>query len=383
MRRTGPRAESEPIVLGDPAIGAALAQALGPTGEVDRATHGFHTWPAGLHPDAAHDLVAAFPAESVLDPFCGGGTVLVEARIAGRAAIGRDVSPIAELVARGRSATPDEALLGRARSTARRLTEVARAATDPPPPRIHDAVRDWYAPHVLAELEALRRGISLADSDLRPALWLCFSSILVKTSWRESDTAGRRVKHHRPPGTAAVLFHKKVREYGRRAAALRAVVPAGTPEADVSLADARHLRLRHPVDLVLTSPPYPSTYDYVPMQHLRTVWLGLRDDGAGAREIGARRSWRKGAAEARRRWVEDTHAWTARAASALRPGGHLVVVIGDGLTPAGPIDTSGPTEEAATAAGLAAVARASVERADFARGTTRWEHAFAFARPGS
>ena len=38
-----------------------------------------------------------------------------------------------------------------------------------------------------------------------------------------------------------------------------------------------------PVELVLTSPPYPSTYDYLPMQHLRHVWLGERPD-ASARD---------------------------------------------------------------------------------------------------
>jgi hypothetical protein len=377
VKKTGFQPPGEPVVLGDEEIGHTLALALACAGEVDRATHGFHTWPAGLHPDAAALLVEAFPGRSLLDPFCGGGTVLVEGRVAGRRVVGRDVSPIALLIARGRAATPDEALLTRVRSTARKLAEAARHSKDPPPPRILEAVKDWYQPHVLHELEALRRGISNAEGELRPYLWLCFSSILVKASFRESDTSARREKHHRPPGTTAILFHKKVREYGRRVADLRGRVPEGTPEADVAPADARRVALSAPVDLVLTSPPYPSTYDYLPMQHLRTVWLGL-DEGQG--EIGSRRSFRQGVAEARRRWIEDTREWTARAAAALGPGGPLVIVIGDGLTPSGSVDTSEPTEDAARAAQLASVARASVERIDHARGTSRWEHAFAFRR---
>ena len=130
---------------------------------------------------------------------------------------------------------------------------------------------------------------------------------------------------------------------------------------------------------MLTSPPYPSTYDYLPLQHLRNVWLG--EDPQVDAEIGARRGFREGEGAARKRWIADTAAWTARAASALRPAGHLVVVIGDGLTPTGAVDTSEPTEEAARAAGLSAVARASVERVDHARGTGRWEHVFCFRRP--
>ncbi|HHO54001.1 MAG TPA: hypothetical protein ENK18_24805 [Deltaproteobacteria bacterium] len=353
-----------------------LAAALSASGGVDRATHGFHTYPAGLHPDAAAILVGAFGGD-VLDPFCGGGTVLVEARCAGRRAVGRDVSPVALLVSQARCCTAGDEELTLLRSVARRATEVARRATEPPPDPIARAVAEWYAPHAAIELESLRRSVAEAPSGVRPLLRCCLSSILVKVSWRRSDTSGRRVKHRRPPGTTAVLFHKKARELARRIVALRGLVPAGTPEADLQLVDVRQLRLDTPVDLVITSPPYPSTYDYLPLQHLRRIWLELPD---GRGEIGARRAWRQGERRARRAWRDDTFAWTARAAGCLREGGHLIVVIGDGVTPAGAVDTSEPTEEAARAAGLTLLGRASVERADHAREGARWEHTFAFRK---
>ncbi len=376
MRKTGFSDVEAPVVVGDAEVGELLARSLAAAGEVDRFTHGFHTYPAGLHPDAAALLVNAFPG-AVLDPFCGGGTVIVEARAAGRRGVGRDVSPVARLVATARTATPDEGTLTLLRSTSRRLTEAARQATDLPPPKLLGVVEQWYAPHALRELESLRRGIADAPPEVRDLLWCCFSSILIKVSWRKSDTSPQRVKHHRPPGTTAILFHKKARELARRCAALRDGVPAGTPEADIALEDARSVRVQPPVDAVITSPPYPSTYDYLPLQHLRSVWLGLAE---GQGEIGARRYWRQGERAARRRWLEDTRDWTARVAHCLSPGGALVVVIGDGLTPQGTVDTSQPTEDAGKAAGLRLVARASVERADHARGTTRWEHAFAFRK---
>jgi SAM-dependent methyltransferase len=379
VRRSAQVEPLEPITLGDPALAEVAAQALTRTGPVERGTHGFHTWPAGLHPDAARDLVAALPGTSVLDPFCGGGTVLVEARLAGRAAYGRDLSPVALIVARGRCATWDEARLTRVRSAARRLAEAARSADELPPEPIRTTVKEWYAAHVACELESLRTGIAACDRDIQPALWLCFSSILVKTSYRQSDTSAQKVRHDRPAGTTAILFHKKVREHARQVTWMRENVPAGTREVDLDLQDARGFTARSQVDLVLTSPPYPSTYDYLPMQHLRSVWMGL---DAGGEEIGARRYWRQGAVGARRRWRDDTEAWSARAAAVLRPGGHLVVVIGDGLTPSGPIDASAPTEDAAKAAGLRSVARASIPRVDHARETVRWEHCFVFAKPG-
>lgn len=379
MRRTEGKQVGERFLLGDPALAERLALALSAAEDVDRFTHGLHTWPAGLHPDGARELIQAFPGASVLDPFAGGGTVLVEALAAGRRAVGRDLSSIAVRVSKLRTARPDEATLTAIRAAARRIADDAKIANDPPPDPILRAVRAWYAQHVIAELEAIRRGCLAADPAIRDTLLALFSSILVKTSYRKSDTSARREPKDRPRGTTAILFHKKAREYGRKAAALREAVPPGTPPADIAFGDARQIVVDAPVDLVLTSPPYPSTYDYLPQQHLRRVWLGETEPDDD--EIASRRQWRAGEREARRAWRADTFAWTASAAAALRPGGHLVVVIGDGLAPGGTIDTSEPTEAAARAAGLESVARASVERTDFARDTARWEHVFAFRKP--
>ena len=142
---------------------------------------------------------------------------------------------------------------------------------------------------MLHELESIRRGIEDARPDVRGLLETVFSSILIKTSWRRSDTNPQRVRHHRPPGTTAILFHKKARELGRRLEALAEVVPDGTPPADIAWRDARESGAPK-CDLILTSPPYPSTYDYLRLQHLRHVWFA--DDVPYNAEIGARQDWR-------------------------------------------------------------------------------------------
>jgi len=365
--------------VGEDAIVDVLESALLQSSGDPRLTHGFHTYPAGLHPHAARDLVQMFEADRMLDPFCGGGTTLIEGRVAGMTTYGCDISPIALLVAKARTATPDDAELTRFRSTARKLTEAARYAKEVPPEPIFEAVDKWYARHALWELESIRKGITEADSSVQDQLWAAFSSLLIKVSWRASDTSNKREKHRRPAGTTAILFHKKVRELARRQASLRDEVPEGTPPSDIQFCDAREVQLSEPVQLVVTSPPYPSTYDYLPLQHLRHVWLSEQQPDWAA-EIGPRRDWRQGDKEARKRWQEDTARWTARAAEALEPGGHLIVVIGDGLTPRGGVDTAGATEGSAVAAGLTMVGRASVERPDHARSTVRWEHAFAFRK---
>ena len=364
-------------VHGDDRLGEVLRAALHKTGQVQRWTHGFHTYPAGLHPDASRVLLKAFSPRRLIDPFCGGGTALIEARAAGIETVGRDINPVALLVAKGRTTTASEEQLTAFRSAARRLTDIALQADELPNEDQLDVLASWYAPYVLCELESIRRGVQHADPSIRPLLELVFSSILIKTSWRRSDTNPQHVHHDRPPETTSFLFHKKARELARRVRALTETVPEGTPAADITHGDARCLDTA-PGDLVLTSPPYPSTYDYVAQQHLRHIWFDRRAESE--LELGSRKSWRANSREALASWHQDTLQWTQAAADALEPGGHLVVVIGNGRTNAGDIDAAMPTRGAAEQAGLTHLATASVKRPDHARGGGLWEHAFAFQK---
>jgi hypothetical protein len=353
----------------DPAVAEALRRAVGASGRVERATHGFHTYPAGMHPDCAREVMALAPEGGVHDPFCGGGTVLVEARLAGRPTSGTDLSPIALLVSRARCSGPE--LAGPLRAASRRI---AGAAQTPLPTVVPEVCAPWYEPHVADELGRLRDGIlEVAEEPVRQLLFAVLSSIVIKASHRESDTTNRRAPGHRPPGTTAVLFHKKARELGR----MLDGVPAELPAPRLKLGDARRVGPPEGTGLVLTSPPYPGVYDYVPMQQLRLAWLGLGEQAElGLRaEVGSRRSFRAhGRAQALSRWREDTTAWVGAMVQGLRPGGRVAIVVGDGLVGDRPVDTLSPTVEALLVAGARVLGRASADRPDHAREVLRTEH---------
>src|SRR5688572_5460589 len=99
-----PRAPGRIFADGDRNLAEAAVAALrAPQIEHDVAetlTHPFHSYPARLHPATARILVDVVGGDNLLDPFCGSGTVLVEAQAAGAHAIGVDLNPLAILVAR-------------------------------------------------------------------------------------------------------------------------------------------------------------------------------------------------------------------------------------------------------------------------------------------
>ena len=66
------------------------------------ATHNLHSFPAKFPPQLPRKFILSLtePGDTVLDPMAGSGTTLLEARLAGRHAIGFDIDPLALLLCR-------------------------------------------------------------------------------------------------------------------------------------------------------------------------------------------------------------------------------------------------------------------------------------------
>lgn len=362
---------------GDPRIADALRRALEvPPGEDAHRdhVHGFHSYPARLHPAVARGVVEALAPRvgDVLDPFCGSGTVTIEARLAGRRALGTDLNPLAVRLAalktEGRPAAQREALVTAARRIAAVATErrTKRAGASR---RFPDEDVSSFAPHVLLELDGLRVGLEAEpEGPLRGDLWLVLSSILTKLSNRRGDSAEGVAPKRIAAGYPSRLFIGKATELATRLAEYEALLPTGSIPPRLTVDDATKLTsIRDAsVDLIVTSPPYPGNYDYLAHHSMRLRWLGLSARRFDEGEIGARRHLTSHPADdARAIWTEQLRDVLSAMRRVLRPNGGAVLVLADSVIGKRAIYNDDVTRSAARAAGMNVVARAWQPRPHF------------------
>ena len=84
---------------------ASVIEAVMCQSRVDDPPHDFYKYPARFSPTFAREIIREFSNEGdvVLDPFCGGGTTVLEAMSQGRRAAGMDVSSLATFIARAKT----------------------------------------------------------------------------------------------------------------------------------------------------------------------------------------------------------------------------------------------------------------------------------------
>jgi len=343
---------------------ALVAALRAPTIDHDIAeslTHPFHSYPARLHPATARVLVDIVGYNSgkgatLLDPFCGSGTALVEARAAGMRAIGVDLNPLAILVARAKTWTPSPRRRKELRDVGHTIAGAVlasgkaarRSGAEPMPERRPEGfdpnarnrrLAAWFAPHVRRELEQLAYHLDELrehDPELAGILTACLSAILYKISSRTSDTNSAWVDRNIARGAAARHFTQRV---DLLYAGLHDLSRGSGPPTELYERDARTIGEVVPegsVAAIVTSPPYAGVYDYAEHQRLRFDFLALRHRDLDFGEIGSRRSFAN-SQEAERAWRSALADSLNAIARALAPGRAAAIVLGDSVAGGRPL----------------------------------------------
>jgi DNA modification methylase len=271
-------------------------------------THYLFRFPAKFHPPVVRCLIDRYssPGDTILDPFCGSGTLLVEALLAGRGAIGLDVDPVAAFISRVKC-TPlppklleakynalkdDFRTLRRSKSEYDRLIHedlssksIARYRKQLKIPEI-PSIEHWFRVYVILDLARLRAAIlrAYAAPRVRDFFLACFAAIIrnasnadpvpvsgleVTAHMKKLDARGRRIDPFE-------LFERRVE---RELVGMNELwCHAQNRGVRVQRGDATGLTRQLPrasVDVVITSPPYNTAVDYYRRHTLEMYWLGV------------------------------------------------------------------------------------------------------------
>jgi len=301
-------------------------------------THSLHPYPAKFPPQLPKKILEdyAIKGQTVLDPFCGSGTTLVEARIFGANAIGVDVNGLAVLLSKVK-ATP--------------LSIIQFSAIEKFIAEIEDNILKWkfngrpkiktkeiegqdhwFQKNVSEEITFILNEITKQkDPDVQNFLKIVLSSIIVRVSNQESDTRFAAIQKNIPDCLTLELFCKRAIEYNLRIKEFSELVYDKT-ELQVFNADSRNLNFisDNSIDIIITSPPYANTYDYYLYHKFRKRWLDLDVKFAQYNEIGSRREY-SSLKEKKEKWNEDLIKCFAEMQRVLKPNHFAFIVIGDSV----------------------------------------------------
>lgn len=274
----------------------------------DRPVHDWYRFVLSFPPHLVRDYIARFglaPGSAVLDPFCGTGTTVVEARLNGMCAVGIEANRFAHFAASVKvdwEVDPDR-LLERAREVADAALRVLEQEGIPDAPSFEKrkprgALRTLTPDEsklLLADSISplpLHKTLVLLDA-LAPhrgeryyghlALALAKALVFGISNLHFGPEVGVGKPKADVPVVAAWLS-----EVETVAGDLRQVAGQVHPPASVCLADARDagkVLAPESIDAVITSPPYPNEKDYTRTTRLESVLLGFVKDRADLKEL--------------------------------------------------------------------------------------------------
>ena len=240
-------------------------------------THGMHTYVAAMIPQLARRLIELYapPNGTVLDPFCGGGAVLVEAMHSGRTAIGRDVNELAVLISKAKTTHID---LIQANEVASNIID--SLDWSPQMPLFDTNLRYWFKDEHLSLLDALRRSIDQhvhPQSPLRPFFLTVFSATVrdVSLTYRNEIRLRRMTPAEIDNFRVDPIdrFQKRVKQ----AAAAAAELPQGIG-TDIRTGNVQALLLDdNGCSTIVCSPPYGDERNgvsYTQFSKNMLRWLG-------------------------------------------------------------------------------------------------------------
>jgi len=251
--------------------------------------HRWVPWIAGFSSDFVKSALDGYLKKkgTVLDPFCGVGTTLVEAILGGHNAIGFEINPYAILASRAKANAHridiDE-FNSKIDDFRQSYNEKISSNYKPhsTPPKGFKTRASFYNPPVLHKVLIVQDFVlSIEDENVRDMFRLAFASTMVSYSnYSYEPSLGRRVSAGREEihdFPVAKAITDKLTDMAEDIAWMQEQMEGNNLDVQIindSFFDCQKHLLPASVDLVITSPPYLNNYHYNRNTRPHLYWLG-------------------------------------------------------------------------------------------------------------
>jgi DNA modification methylase len=259
-----------------------------------RPIHRWIPWIAGFSSEFVRDVFTQYLGSgrssnaTVLDPFCGVGTTLVEAQLNGYKTVGFEINPYAALAARSKleaasvSTAEFDNYIQRFETFMRRNGRQQALAT--PPAHFNTRIPFFGSTAQRKVLRALQFVRSIQQPVISDLFSLAFGSVMVslsnysyEPSLSSRPAAGKALQEDAPVSETILTKLRAMKSdvlWCRSELEKFDHVPMGRVIVDTFMNAAEYLAPAS-VDLVVTSPPYLNNYHYIRNTRPQLFWLGL------------------------------------------------------------------------------------------------------------
>lgn len=272
--------------------------------KLERYSHLIHAYPAKLLPHIPYFFLnnTCFSKEGdiILDPFCGTGTVLLEANLAGRNALGADANPLARKIAIVKTQKIDDQKLTKMLELLLHQAKLYRKVEFPD-------VRNrtfWFPEKTQIQLAKIRRAIDeLPNGKYKSFFEVCFSNCIKKVSYADPRIAVpvklnpdrfekdseryKKIKKRLLELKSLDVFDKyksicseNIVRISNLSCLSDNVFSKIISEDAKKLTESiinKNLLKDNSIDVILTSPPYAGAQKYIRSSSLNLGWLGLTE----------------------------------------------------------------------------------------------------------
>lgn len=213
----------------------------------------------------------------IADIFCGCGTVALEARRNEINFWGCDINPVATMISKVKS---HKYQLGRLiKYYESIITKFETMDINIDYEKANARLKYWYDSSHYNDLSRLNVAIrsSTPKNSFYQLFFLCaFSNILKSTSKWLTKSVKPQVDSNKVPSNVVESFRK---QYGYMINAVKELRITGLSEITILNENIMDLSTKKPmVDMILSSPPYVTSYDYADIHQLSSLWLGYAED---------------------------------------------------------------------------------------------------------